>query len=361
MLCLLVTSIHVLLGGCCPSRVPDKFGRDATTEGSDLGWVDDVIYQHSLDHSPRPTTPTTGTCSLVSSLHFLTTHFYVRPSQYNMSSALFDMTGYHCLITGAGSGIGAMIAETYHAQGATIYLVGRRVEKLQETKSAILADNSTGKGDIIILDGDVSTRQGIESLVSSYEKHTSHMDVLVSNAGVLKWEGKPWKETLNADEMKEHFLSSSVEDWTQTNTINVTAMWHLSGAFLPHLSRSQHGGSILITSSISGLHWSATTGVASYAASKAAVNHLTKLMANKLRGLYIRVNAIAPGIFPSDMNSEAIMKKHKENGTIDRIPAKTFGDRKHMGSAAVLFATNTYVDGQVLAVDGGRSLTANGS
>jgi NAD(P)-dependent dehydrogenase (short-subunit alcohol dehydrogenase family) len=88
---------------------------------------------------------------------------------------------------------------------------------------------------------------------------------------------------------------------------------------------------------------------------------LTKIMANKLRGLYIRVNAIAPGMFPSQMNNPEAIKAWTENGTVDKIPAKKLGSTEEMGSAAIFLATNSYVDGQVLVVDGGRSLTANGS
>lgn len=84
-------------------------------------------------------------------------------------------------------------------------------------------------------------------------------------------------------------------------------------------------------------------------------------MANKLRGMYIRVNTIAPGMFPSEINNEASIKKWEENGTVKLIPARKLGTSEEMGSAAVFLATNSYVDGQVLVVDGGRSLTASGS
>ncbi|QDS74949.1 hypothetical protein FKW77_004600 [Venturia effusa] len=161
--------------------------------------------------------------------------------------------------------------------------------------------------------------------------------------------------------MREHFLSSSVEEWGETFAVNTTAMWHLSGAFLPLLQKSVYGGNIILISSINGVHWSASSCTPSYAASKAAANHLTKVMANKLRGLYIRVNTIAPGMFPSEMNDEESVKRWEENGTVKRIPAGRLGTAEEMGSAAVFLATNGYVDGQVLVVDGGRSLTASGS
>lgn len=276
-----------------------------------------------------------------------------------MASTMFDMTGRTALVTGAGSGIGTMISQAYYDQGATVYLVGRRTEKLEEAKNTI--SQSTGKGNLIILPGDVSTRSAIQKLVSDFSKLSSKLDVLVSNAGILKKEGIPWKESLTAEEMSEHFLSSSVEDWTETTAINAAAMWHLSGALLPYLNASEHGGNIILISSINGVHWSASSCNPSYAASKAAANHLTKVMANKLRALYIRVNTIAPGMFPSEMNDEAAVKKYTKNGTLNLIPAKRLGTSEEMGNAAVFLATNSYVDGQVLVVDGGRSLTASGS
>lgn len=277
-----------------------------------------------------------------------------------MTSPMFDMTGRHALVTGAGSGIGTMISQAYYNQGATVYLVGRRPEKLEDARNTISKSND-GKGKLIVLPGDVSTREAILKLVADFSKHSSVLDVLVSNAGIIRTESVAWKESLSAEEMSEHFLSSSVEDWTETTTVNTTAMWHLSGAFLPFIQKSQHGGNILIISSINGVHWAASSCIPSYAASKAAANHLTKVMANKLRGLYIRVNTIAPGMFPSEMNNEAAIKRWEERGTLKLIPAKKLGTSEEMGSAAVFLATNSYVDGQVLVVDGGRSLTASGS
>lgn len=252
-----------------------------------------------------------------------------------------------------------MISQAFYDQGATVYLVGRRAEKLEEAQKTISKSNRKGK--LIVLPGDVSTREAILKLVTDLSKHSSVLDVLVSNAGIIVKEKVAWKESLNAEEMSEHFLSSSVEDWTQTFAVNTTAMWHLSGAFLPFIQKSQFGGNILLISSINGVHWAASSCTPSYAASKAAANHLTKVMANKLRGLYIRVNTIAPGMFPSEINNEANVKRFEESGTIKKIPAGKLGTSEEMGSAAVFLATNGYMDGQVLVVDGGRSLTASGS
>jgi NAD(P)-dependent dehydrogenase (short-subunit alcohol dehydrogenase family) len=74
---------------------------------------------------------------------------------------MFDMTGRSALVTGAGSGIGTMIAQAYYNQGATVYLVGRRPEKLEEAKATIEKSNTNRKGKIIVLPGDVSTRDAI--------------------------------------------------------------------------------------------------------------------------------------------------------------------------------------------------------
>jgi NAD(P)-dependent dehydrogenase (short-subunit alcohol dehydrogenase family) len=99
----------------------------------------------------------------------------------------------------------------------------------------------------------------ILKLVADFSKHTSTLDVLVSNAGFLRKEPVPWKESLTASQMSEHFLSSTVEDWTETFNVNTTALWHLSGALLPHLKASQKGGNIILITSINGVHWSASS------------------------------------------------------------------------------------------------------
>jgi NAD(P)-dependent dehydrogenase (short-subunit alcohol dehydrogenase family) len=268
------------------------------------------------------------------------------------AAKLNDMTGLHVLVTGAGSGIGLMMAKTYAAHNATVYLVGRRKDKLEEAKGIIGAS-------AIVLQGDISSKAGLNALLEAYKKvsQTNHLDILVGNAGIFRGEAASWKADLDADEMSAQFLSSEYEGWTETASLNVASQYFLVGTFLPLLSAAEDGN-VLITSSIAGLHWSPTSSNPSYSASKAAINHLVKVMANRLVGLYVRVNAIAPGIFPSELVTEETIKRM--GAAIAKIPAKRMGEERDIGQAAVFCAMCRYLDGQVIAVDGGRSLNANG-
>lgn len=205
--------------------------------------------------------------------------------------SLNDMTGLHALVTGAGTGIGLNIARTYAAHGATVYLVGRRLEKLQEAKASVEKVKTSGK--VVLIQGDVSNREGIDKVVEEYKSvsEASHLDVLVANAGIFRLEAESWNTNLDAEGLSKQLTSSTFEDWTETASINTTSFYILTGAFVPLLSKAKDGN-VIVTSSIAGVHWSAKTSNPSYAASKVATNHLVKILANRLSSLYIRINAI---------------------------------------------------------------------
>ncbi|CCG82967.1 Putative uncharacterized protein [Taphrina deformans PYCC 5710] len=273
------------------------------------------------------------------------------------ATSINDMSGLSVIVTGAGTGIGLMIGRTYVSHGATVYLVGRRREKLEEAVTSIEELKAPGKA--VILQGDVSTQEGQSQLLSDYQNASGqdHIDVLVCNAGIYRGESKQWSPTLSVDEMSAQFLASEVDDWAETANVNVTSQYFLIGRFLPLLAKAKDGN-VVVTSSIAGVHYSASSSNPSYSASKAAINHLVKLMANRLAPLYIRINAIAPGMFPSEMNNAESQKRLAP--AVQKIPAKRLGNERDMGQAALFLSMCRYCDGQILVVDGGRSLGANG-
>lgn len=273
------------------------------------------------------------------------------------SNAINDMSGLHAIVTGAGTGIGLMIARTYVSHGATVYLVGRRREKLEEAVASIVELKAPGKA--VILQGDVSTKEGHSKLLASYQQVSSqdHVDVLVCNAGIYRGEQKQWSPELSVEEMSAQFLSSEADSWAETANVNTTSQYFLIGRFIPLLAKAKDGN-VIVTSSIAGVHYSPSSSNPSYSASKAAINHLVKLMANRLSPIYIRVNAIAPGMFPSEINNAESQKRLAP--AVKKIPAKRLGDERDMGQAALFLGMCQYCDGQILVVDGGRALGANG-
>lgn len=272
-------------------------------------------------------------------------------------TAINDMTGLHALVTGAGTGIGLMIAKTYVLHGATVYLIGRRLDKLQEAEASIAELDAPGR--CVLLQGDVSKKEGHAALLEAYQ-HASgkdYLDILVCNAGIFRGETKQWSSSLSADEMSAQFLSTEADSWSETANLNVASQYFLVGLFVPLLSKAEDGN-VVVTSSIAGVHYSPTSSNPSYSASKAAVNHLVKLMANRLAPLYVRVNAIAPGMFPSEMNNPESLARLAP--AVKKIPAGRLGSERDMGQAALFLGMCRYCDGQILVVDGGRSLGANG-
>ncbi|ORY79501.1 hypothetical protein BCR37DRAFT_394223 [Protomyces lactucae-debilis] len=275
-----------------------------------------------------------------------------------------ELDGQNVLITGGGTGIGYMMAQQYFKEGAHVIISGRRLPVLEKAQSTLTADGSgtgTGTGKVSTLQGDVSTKEGLEKLVADYTTTIgSTLDHLVCNAGILKIDPR-YRDDLSVDELVKQLTTTSFEDWQSSYACNTIAPYVLAGLFLPALHASKTGGNIIMTSSIAGVHWSAKSSNASYGASKAALNHLVKILANKLSPLYVRVNAIAPGLFPSEIVAAgdagvSDMVKQMES----KVPAKRMGNAMEMGKAALFLSTCTYMHGHVLVIDGGRSLRAGG-
>lgn len=165
-----------------------------------------------------------------------------------------------------------------------------------------------------------------------------------------------------------HNEDSNIEDWMSTYRTNVPQCFFMTTAFLPLLNKSSehhHGysGCVINTCSISGIVKTAQHHFA-YNASKAAVIHLTKMLGWEIanNGIKVRVNSIAPGVFPSEMtagesgdNQKSEIPKEDFEG---KVPANRPGNDRDMGSAMLFVASNTYVNGQAIVVDGGYVLKA---
>lgn len=161
---------------------------------------------------------------------------------------------------------------------------------------------------------------------------------------------------------------STIEDWVTTYQTNVPQTFFMSTAFLPLLAKAtehQHGfsGCIINVTSISGLVKTAQHHFA-YNASKAAATHVTKMLGWEIanNGIKVRVNSIAPGVFPSEMtagesddNQKSELPKEQFES---KVPAQRPGNDRDMGSAMLFVATNQYLNGQNVVVDGGYVLQA---
>jgi 3-oxoacyl-[acyl-carrier protein] reductase len=244
---------------------------------------------------------------------------------------MFDLSGKTALITGASGGIGAAIAKTLHAAGATIAISGTRVEKLEELKAQIGAN-------VHVLPCNLSNAEDVEKLIPAAEAALGGLDILVNNAGITK-DGLAMR-------MKD-------EDWQSVIDVNLTSNFRLCRAAMRGMMKKRSGRIINITS-IVGV--TGNPGQANYVASKAGVIGLTKSLAQELATRGVTVNCIAPGFIATPM-TDVLNEKQKE-GILSRIPAGRMGGPEDIAAAVLYLASNEagYVTGQTLHVNGGMAM-----
>jgi NAD(P)-dependent dehydrogenase (short-subunit alcohol dehydrogenase family) len=247
----------------------------------------------------------------------------------------FRLDGKVAVVTGASSGLGVAFAQALAQAGADVALGARRIERLQETKALVAA---TGRRAIAV-PTDVVEPEDCTALIEAAMSELGRVDILVNNAGV----GTAFPATR---ETPEQFRS--VID------INLNGAYWMAQAAGRVM---EPGSSIINISSVLGL---TTAGLpqAAYAASKAGLNGLTRDLAQQWTGRKgIRVNAIAPGFFASEMTEQY------PDGYLDlmqhRIPAGRTGDPRELAATVVFLAGPGagYITGQVLPVDGGMTIT----
>ncbi|CAG7950475.1 unnamed protein product [Penicillium nalgiovense] len=278
---------------------------------------------------------------------------------------LFNLKGRVALVTGGGSGIGLMATQALAVNGAKVYITGRTEEKLDRVSELYSKEIP---GQIIPIAADVTSKESIQKLVDEISAKESKLHILINNAGI----SSPTQNTDPADPkaLQEELFNnqSTVEEWEQVMRTNVTQLFFTTTAFLPLLNKGtedEHAWSSTVVniSSISGLVKSAQHHFA-YNASKAAAVHVTKMLAHEIASsqLKIRVNNIAPGVFPSEMTTEGSDEKQKSTLPKEKfegkVPAGRPGKDEDMGSAVLFTVSNQYLNGQTIVVDGGYLLAA---
>jgi NAD(P)-dependent dehydrogenase (short-subunit alcohol dehydrogenase family) len=250
---------------------------------------------------------------------------------------LFDLSGRAAIVTGGSRGLGREIAEGLAEAGAALMLCARRVEWLTPTLQEMRARGFRVEG----LVADVSRPAEVQAVVDGAVAAFGKIDILVNNAGVT------WGE---------HPEAMPLEKWQKVIDVNLTGAFLFSQSAGREMLKRQYGR-IINVASLAGLR-SSVRGphYAAYAASKAGLMGLTRELAASWGRQGVRVNAIAPGFFHSRMADPAIPTVEpdiKANSPIPRV-----GDAGELKGVAVFLAADAsnYVTGQVIAVDGGRSI-----
>ncbi|KAF2086463.1 NAD(P)-binding protein [Saccharata proteae CBS 121410] len=272
---------------------------------------------------------------------------------------VFNVKNKVALVTGGGSGIGLMCTQALAVNGAKVYIVGRTKEKLDQV---VKVHGQNIAGEIIPIVGDVTDKDGVEKLVKEIESREKCLCILINNAGIAA--GKTTPDGENAEEMKKNlFGPTTVNEWTDVYSTNVVGPYLMTTAFLPLLQKAtdhQHGysGCVINITSISG-HVRISQGHFSYNASKGAAVHLNKMLAAEIAkaGLKIRVNSIAPGVFPSEMTTQdsddQTQKSSMPKEAKGELPAGRPGNDRDMAAAVLFAASCQYLNGQEIPVDGG--------
>lgn len=248
---------------------------------------------------------------------------------------LFKLDGKVALITGAGSGLGRQFAETLSDAGASVVLAARRREKLEET--AELVRNKGGNA--ICLELDVTNSLSVTNCVRETASEFGTPDILVNNAGIAK----------------QAFLTDiSEDDWDAVLDTNLKGVFMVAQAVAKSMINADKHGSIINIASVLGLRVSKALG--SYIAAKSAVVQLTKAMAIEWSRYNIRVNALAPGYFITEINQEQFADGSAEDFLMRRVPMSRVGDLREIAGPLLLLASDagSYMTGSIIAVDGGH-------
>jgi NAD(P)-dependent dehydrogenase (short-subunit alcohol dehydrogenase family) len=248
---------------------------------------------------------------------------------------LFSIKGKVALVTGGSRGIGLMIARGYLEGGARVYISSRKKEVCDETASRL-----SEIGQCISIPADLSTTAGCKFLAEEVKSREPKLNILVNNAGAA------WGATL------EEFPESG---WDKVMDTNVKSIFFLTQNLLPLLekaARPEDPARVINIGSIDGIHVPRVENY-SYSPSKAAVHHLTRVLAVRLGPRNITVNAIAPGPFESQMTKW--MLEHMHDEIVGDCPLKRIGEPADMAGVAIYLASRAgaYVNGIVIPVDGG--------
>ncbi|ORY28964.1 hypothetical protein BCR39DRAFT_533360 [Naematelia encephala] len=280
-------------------------------------------------------------------------------------ASLFDISGWVVVVTGGGTGIGLCTATALAANGAKVYISGRRLEPLQA--AARDAKPRRGGGQIIPVQADISTKEGILKLKSEVEKEEKWINVLVNNAGVsLKGPNIEAADQTALGLSTAMFEEEEFEKWSEMHRINTAAPYFLTSALLPLLSAAQtvgnypEPGNVVNVASLSGITRTSQRGQFSYNSSKAATRSLSEMLAYEFahRGLGIRVNCINPGYFPSGMSPKDLETKQGPEKaeylrTKHGIPFGRVGNARDYAQCILGLITNQYMTGTEVLLDGG--------
>ena len=248
----------------------------------------------------------------------------------------FSLKGRVALVTGASSGFGAHFAAVLAQAGARVAVAARRTDRIESVVRSIVDQG----GEAFACEIDVSSRDSINKAFDMVQEKLGVVDIAVNNAGLSS---------------PAPFPEMSEAQWTSVLDVNLSGPYHVSQEMARRLIAARQGGAIVNIASILGKL--AKDNFTNYGVTKGALIHLTQYMALDLLPHGIRVNAIAPGYFPSEMTNP-FFESDAGKKEIANLPPKRLGRLEELDGALLLLASDasSYINGSTLTVDYAHSV-----
>jgi len=254
---------------------------------------------------------------------------------------IFSLQGRVALVTGASSGLGTQFAKALADNGAAVALVARRADRLADMKKAIEAAG----GRAVAIEADVTDRAAMLRAFDATEAAFGTVTILVNNAGIAQ--------------SSKRAIEVTAEEWRKVLSVDLDAVFYNAQEAARRMLAAKQPGAIVNIASVLG--FGVSKGVAAYATAKAAVVQVTKALAVELAFKGVRVNAIAPGWFVTEINDKFLAGEAGE--ALKRaIPAGRFGKDGDLDGALLLLASDagSYITGATIVVDGGQVVMISG-
>ena len=248
---------------------------------------------------------------------------------------MFDLRGRVAVISGASSGLGKQMARAFAHQGASLAILARRVEKLEELKNELESNGVK----VLPIKCDVTLTEDINNAASLVEKEFGKVDILVNCAGSSKDKG---------------VLDMNDEEWNFTIDTDLTSVFRMTRAFANIMKKNNYGRVINIAS-MYGMVGNSEIPTIAYHSSKGGVVNFTRAAAAELAPYNITVNCICPGYFYTELTTAVLDTEQFQAFAHSHVPMKRYGREGELNAGAIFLASEeaSYVTGVILPIDGG--------